>query len=102
MAFYVDDVLWNVYVKKTDVYYDYRSGYMAENQKKIPCDLDSDRNLQVHGAEPEIDYYRIEYSDDDVAYMLDAQWFLEDEGYMIALRSYSEEPIHTMPVEVFK
>ncbi|MCH5250520.1 MAG: hypothetical protein J1E98_11325 [Lachnospiraceae bacterium] len=45
--------------------------------------------------------YRIHYADNGEAYTCSVMWFLEDEGFMISLDSYSDNPVHTMPVEVF-
>ena len=100
-AFYQDGVLWNALVMRSDVSIDFINYYDDDNVDEVDIDFDSNQVLKVRGADPVLKYYRMRYSDNSEAYMLTAQWFLEDEGFMVALKNYSEEPVHTMPVEVF-
>ena len=101
MTFYLDGVYWDAKVIRTDSYFEFNRKYIDEYTKEIVPELDSDRILQVHGIDPEINYYNTHYGQNDESFDLSAMWYLEEEGLMIALSSYSETPIHTMPVEVF-
>lgn len=101
MGFYLDGVLWNARVKRADAFTDIVNTYIDDYVEEIGSELDSEQILQVHGADPEIHYYRYKYDNKTLSYDLTAMWYLEKEGFMVALTSYSETPIHTMPVEVF-
>ena len=101
VGFYVGDVLWNVKVLMTDEYKDIAKPYIDEHTNEMDCFLDSSQDLTVHGVEPELICYRFQYSEDNEDYMAFAMWFLEDDGLMISLQSLSDEPVHTMPVELF-
>ena len=60
--------------------------------------------IKARGAEPDVlRYFLIHYHSDTIndAYMFNAYWFLEDEGLELTLQSYSEQPVHEVPVEVF-
>lgn len=101
MGFVLNGVLWNAMVKRSDAFEDIVNLYVRDNWEEIGCDFDSDQIMKVHGADPDVKCYRIHYADNSEAYRFSAMWFLEDEGFMISLGSYSEKLVHTMPVEVF-
>lgn len=101
MGFVLDGVLWNAIVKRSDAFEDIVNWYVRDNEEEIGCDFDSDQIMKVHGADPDVKCYRIHFADNREAYSFSAMWFLEDEGFMISLVSFSENPVHTMPVEVF-
>ena len=101
MSFYQDGVLWNAKAKRADAFTDIVNTYIDDYVEEIGSELDNDQVLQVHGADPEIHYYRYKYNNKTISYDLTAMLHLEEEGFMVALTSYSETPIHTMPVEVF-
>ena len=75
--------------------------YVDEYMDEIDCELDDGQITTVDGTEAELHYYRSQYTDGSEAFNLFAKWTLEDEGYQIALRAFSETPIHTLPVEIF-
>lgn len=100
LIFYLGDVLWDAKVMPADEEVFYRP-YVDEYMTELDCDLESDRFTKVHGVEGDIRYYKITYSDTKEAYKLDARWYLEDEGYLIEMGCLSDEPIHSMPIEVF-
>ena len=101
VGFYEGDVLWNIKVLKTDEFKDIATPYSYEGTTEIDCFIDSNQDLTVQGVEPQLTCYRNQYSEDNEDYMAVAMWFLEDDGLMISLQSLSDEPVHTMPVEVF-
>ncbi len=101
MAFYKDDVLWNAYVKPDNIWPEVYGVYVDEYMEEIDCELDDGQITEVHGIAPELHYYRIQYDDGSEAYRLYVEWKLEDDGFQIALISYSENPIHTIPVEIW-
>ena len=101
IGFYLDDVLCNIKVKRSDVFFDIDDPYVTDDWEKLTFEPDEGQILKVHGADPEVRYWKINYSDTNKAYWLSAEWFLEDEGIMTALICYSEKPVHTMPIEVF-
>ena len=101
MGFVLDGVVWNAKVKRSDAFADIDNLYVEDSWEEIGCDFDSDQIMKVHDADPDVKCYRIHYADNNEAYMCSAMWFLEDEGFIISLDSYSEMPVHTMPVEVF-
>lgn len=101
MGFVLDGVVWNAKVKRSDAFADIKNLYIEDSWEEIGCDFDSNQIMKVHGVNPDVKCYRIPYADNSEAYRCLAMWFLEDEGFMISLDSYSEKPIRTMPVEVF-
>ena len=101
MAFYKDDVLWNAYVKPVNIWPEVYGVYVDKYMEEIDCELDDGQITEVHGITPELHYYRMQYDNGSEAYELYAEWLLADEGFQIALKSYSETPIHTIPVEIF-
>ncbi len=102
MAFYKDDVLWNVYVKPVNNWPEVYRIYVDDNMTEIDPELAPGTVTKVHDTDPELHYYRIQYDENSGAYELFAKWILEDEGFQIALTSLSETPIETMPVEIFQ
>ena len=101
LVFYLGDVLWDAKVMPVDgdeepFYRPYVDDYMTE----LDCDFESGQVTKLHGVEGDIRYYRITYSDTSGAYTLEARWYLEDEGYVVEMGCLSDEPIHTMPIEV--
>ena len=101
MAFYKDEVLWNVYVKPDNIYPEVYRVNVDEDMEETDCELSPGQVTKVHGIEPELHYYRSRYEDGSESYRLFAKWTLEEEGYELWLICYSETPIHTIPVEVF-
>ncbi|MBR4224063.1 MAG: hypothetical protein IKR73_04575 [Oscillospiraceae bacterium] len=99
IAFYKDEVLWNVYVKPKNIWPEVYGLYVTEDMKELPCTLDEGQVTKIHGVAPELHYFR---SDTIDRYELYAKWDLEEDGYQIAFMSFSETPIHTLPVEVIK
>lgn len=101
VGFYEGEVLWNIKVLKNEEFKDIGTPYFYEGTTEIDCFIDSDQDLTVHGVEPQLNCYMNQYSEDNVDYSAVAMWFIEDDGLMITLVSLSDEPVHTMPVEVF-
>ena len=102
MAFYKDDVLWNVYVKPENIWPEVYRNYVDDNMTEIEPVLAPGTVTKIHDTDPELHYYRIQYDENSGAYKLFAKWILEDEGFQIAFTSLSETPIETMPVELFQ
>ena len=106
VGFYHDGILWNATVMSTnrsyyrdDLFEPYKSEYDELNF--VP---ENGQVIKARGAEPDVlRYFLIHYHSDTIndAYMFNAYWFLEDEGLELTLQSYSEQPVHEVPVEVF-
>ena len=99
MAFYKDEVLWNVYVKPENIYPEVYRVNVDEDMEETDCVLDEGQITKIHGVEPELHYYR---RNTIGTYELYAKWFLEDDGFQIALLATSKTPIHSLPVEIIK
>lgn len=96
-----DGLQWDAYVKPVNNCLKINNIYVDENMHEIDCEFDDGQITTVDGVEPELYYYKTLYADGSEAYDFLATWDLEDKGYQIALRSFSETPIHTLPVEIF-
>lgn len=68
---------------------------------EIRCDFADGQSTQAHGVDGDVKCYKTQYANHTEAYMISAQWFLADAGYMISLSSYGAKPPHTMPLSVF-
>ncbi len=68
---------------------------------EIRCDFADGQSTQAHGVDGDVKCYKTQYANHTEAYMISAQWFLADAGYMVSLSSYGAEPPHTMPLSVF-
>ena len=99
IAFNKDGILWNVYVKPDNIYPEAYRNYVDEDMEEIVPSLGG-QVTTVCGAGPELHYYRIKYSEDNVWYRMYAKW--EIEGWQLVLMTFTEEPVHSLPVEIFR
>ena len=99
IAFNKDGILWNVYVKPDNIYPEVYRNYVDEDMEEIVPSLGG-QVTTVCGAGPELHYYRIKYSEDNVWYRMYAKW--EIEGWQLVLMTFTEEPVHSLPVEIFR
>lgn len=99
IAFHKDDVLWNAYVKPVNIYPEVYGVYEADYKHEIPVELDDEQVTAIGGVEPELHYYKLKFGDEDGGYDIYAEWKLDD--WQFCLKGLSDEPIHTMPVEIF-
>ena len=99
IAFNKDGILWNAYVKPDNIYPEAYRNYVDEDMEEIVPSLGG-QVTTVCGAGPELHYYRIKYSEDNVWYRMYAKW--EIEGWQLVLMTFTEEPVHSLPVEIFR
>ncbi len=99
IAFNKDGILWNAYVKPDNIYPEAYRNYVDEDMEEIVPSLGG-QVTTVCGAGPELHYYRIKYSEDNVWYRIYAKW--EIEGWQLVLMTFTEEPVHSLPVEIFR
>lgn len=99
IAFHKDDVLWNAYVKPVNIYPEVYGVYEADYKHEIPVELDDEQVTAIGGVEAELHYYKLKFGDEDGGYDIYAEWKLDD--WQFCLKGLSDEPIHTMPVEIF-
>ena len=100
MVFYLNGVEWTAGVGKVDKKYYAPHPYVADYMTEIDCDLESGQVTNVHGVEGDIRYYEISFSDGVAdSYKLWTEWYLQEDGLAVSLTGFSDDPIHTIPVE---
>ena len=102
MGFTLDGVYWKASIIQRDVYLYLCHPYLGDGETEVSCDFIDDPAMKVHGVDPEVKGLYIKYDEDWEQYAYSASWYLDSEGYSIALDCYSEAPIDSMPVEVFQ
>ena len=99
VGFLLDGVTYTAKVKKSDVYISIENPKVEENWIEID---NSFKNTKIGDVEGQTKCYRIEYDNLGDRYATHTQWFLEEEGYMVSLSSFSEELPEDLPTaEVF-
>ena len=97
--FLLDEVTYSAKVKKSDVFISIENPKVEENWIEID---NSFTNIKIGNVEGQTKCYRIEYDNLGDRYATHTQWFLEEEGYMVSLSSFSEKLPEDLPTtEVF-
>jgi len=99
VGFLLDGVTYTAKVMKSNIFISIENPKVEDNWIEID---NSFKNIKIGDVEGQTKCYRIEYDDLEDKYVTYTQWFLEEEGYMLSLSSFSEELPEELPTtEIF-